>query len=187
MADIALAPKIYNHLMNGRIINREVIDNDNYVMNPMFVQIMDNLAEYEKQYEMCGFNMIKTGDYVYLCEKKASEDLKTDVGMHVQILLLLIGKYLNRKNLSLSKITTLSAGISLAEVEDVGKMEEAIELLDKARVKMNFADAFTKILVRRSIFLEKTTSKSYVLSSIGVKFFEELAPLYARNDNEFTV
>lgn len=171
MANIALASKIYNQLMNGCVINREIIDNDTYIINPMFFEIMDNLVEYEKLYEMCGFNMVKTGDYVYLCEKKATEDLKTDVGMHIQILLLLIGKYLNRRNLSLSKITTLSAGISLTEVEEVEKMEETIELFDKARITMNFKIAFLKILVKRNIFIEKTTSKTYVLSAIGVKFF----------------
>lgn len=182
MVNLDLASKIYNQLMNGRIINREFIDNDNFHLNPLFSEVMDNLAEYEKQYEMCGFKMVKTGEYIYLCENKATEDLKTDVGMHVQILLLLIGKYLNRKNLSLSKITTLSAGISLSEVEEVGKMEEAVELLEKARMTMNFEDAFQKILVRRNIFLVKTTSKRYVLSSIGVNFFEELTPLYSKDE-----
>ena len=181
MNNFPRAPLIYRHLINGRIINREVIQNDSYSTNPLFTEIMDNLEAYKQQYEMNGYKMVHTGDYVYLSENKASEDLKTDVGMHVQVLLLLIGKYLNRRNLSLTKITEISAGLTLKEISDVGKMDETKELFEKLKLKVSFAKAFDNILVKRGIFQVKTSTQCFVLSKIGVRFFDELSPLYASN------
>lgn len=184
MANLKSSVQIFNQLMNGKVINRDKIDNDAYKANPLFTEIMDNLKEYEHQYEMCGFNFINTEKYVYITDQQQSEDLKTDIGMKAQILLLMIGKYLNSKNLSISRITTLSAGITHVELEDIQSMEETVELLERAGLKENFKDNVKNILVDRNILLEKTTSQSYVLSAIGEAFFEELKPLYSQPQSE---
>lgn len=179
MANLSYSIKIYNQLMNGKVINREIIDNDSYQTNFLFTELMDNLEEYKKQYVMCGFDFIANGDYVYIAENQQYEDLKTDMGMKVQILLLIIGKFLNSKQIGLSRIMTLSAGLTLADLEEIQELPDTIELLDKAGFKGSFKDNVKSTLVDRHILLEKTSSKSYVLSAIGRVFFEELKSLYA--------
>ena len=68
MVSLQKSEQIFNTLMNGRIINREIIDNDVLVANPLFNEIMDNLEVYKKQYEMSGFKFLHSGDYVYITE-----------------------------------------------------------------------------------------------------------------------
>jgi len=92
MLNMQLSVKIYDVLMNGRILNRQIIENDTWIANPLFIEIMDNLDDYRKQYEMSGYNFIASGDYVYIAEN-SSDDLKTDISMRAQVLLMLIGKF----------------------------------------------------------------------------------------------
>jgi site-specific DNA-adenine methylase len=175
MVSLQKSEQIFNTLMNGRIINREIIDNDVLVANPLFNEIMDNLEVYKKQYEMSGFNFLHSGDYVYITE---DEKNKTDIAMKAQILLLLIGKYLNNNNYSLQKIKHLNVGLTRSDILGVQAMPETIELLNRAGMGDDVFVQIKNILVERHILLEKTSSESFILSAIGEKFFDELQPLY---------
>lgn len=51
--------EIYDHLMNGRIINkRHLGSHGDFEANPMFEEVIKNLEVYRNQYEMCGFSLI---------------------------------------------------------------------------------------------------------------------------------
>ena len=175
MVNLGNSELIFNTLMNGRIINREMIDNDVLVPNPLFNEIMDHLEDYQKQYEMSGFKFIHSGDYVYITE---DEKNKTDIAMKAQILLLLIGKYLNNNNFSLQKIKHLNAGLTRSDILGIQNMPESLELLNRAGMGDDIYTQIKNILVERHILLEKTSSESFILSAIGEKFFDELQPLY---------
>ncbi|QIO05868.1 condensin complex protein MksE [Acinetobacter shaoyimingii] len=175
MVNLQTSEQIFNTLMNGRIINREKIDNDVLVPEPLFTEIMDNLEAYQKQYEMSGFKFIHSGDYVYITE---DEKNKTDIAMKAQILLLLISKYLNNNNFSLQKIKHLNVGLSRSDILGIRNMQETAELLTRAGMGDDVYVQIKNILVERNILLEKTSSESYILSAIGEKFFDELQPLY---------
>ena len=166
---------IFNTLMNGRVINREVIINDVLVTNPLFTEIMDNLELYQRQYEMSGFKFIHSGNYVYITEDDKS---KTDIAMKAQILLLLIGKYLNNNNFSLKKIKYPNIGLTRSDILGIQAMSESIELLNRAGMGEDVYSQIKSILVERNILLEKTTSDAFILSAIGNEFFDELQPLY---------
>ena len=174
-----LSVKIYDVLMNGRILNRQIIENDTWIANPLFIEIMDNLDDYRKQYEMSGYNFIASGDYVYIAEN-SSDDLKTDISMRAQVLLMLIGKYLNNNNFSLQKLNNLNAGLTLADIEGIQKMEETSELLIRTGLKEDdLLSSIKNILVERHILLEKNNTQVYILSAIGQKFFDDLKNLYS--------
>lgn len=57
-------------------------------------------------------------------------------------------------------------------------MQETAELLNRAGMGDDIYVQIKNILVERKILLEKTSSESYILSTIGEKFFDELQPLY---------
>ncbi|WP_168407136.1 condensin complex protein MksE [Acinetobacter indicus] len=175
MVNLQNSEKIFNTLMNGRIINREMIQNDTLVSDPLFNEIMENLADYKKQYEMCGFKFIHSGDYVYITE---DEKGKTDIAMKAQILLLLIGKYLNNNNFSLQKIKHLNVGLTPSDILGIQNMQETAELLNRAGMGEDVYVQIKNILVERNILLEKTSSETYILSAIGERFFNELLPIY---------
>lgn len=177
------AAKIYSHLINGKVLVREIIQNDNLINNYLFSEVMDNLKAYEDQYAMCGFNFINTGDYVYISDKQPPNDRKTDVGRKAQILLLMVGKYLNSRNLSLTKFSTLSAGITQEELEEIQSIGDNADILVRAGMGNGFLSSFKSNLVERNIVLEKTSSKTYVLSAIGKQFFEELKDLYCVDES----
>ena len=179
MVNMHLSGKIYDVLMNGRILTREIIENDTWVQNPLFTEVMDNLGDYRKQYQMSGYNFLSSGDYIYISED-SSDDLKTDISMRAQVLLMLIGKYLNNNNLSLKKLTNLNAGLTLTDIAGIQAMEETSELLIRTGMKED--DLFSSIkntLVDRNILLEKTSSQAYILSAIGQFFFDDLKNLYS--------
>ena len=184
MIEMQLSVKIYDVLMNGRIINRQILENDHWVNNPLFSEIMDNLDAYRQQYQMSGFCLYSSGDYVYIAEN-ASDDLKTDVSMRAQVLLMLIGKYLNNQNLSLKKLSNLNTGLSLADIAGIQAMPESAELLMRAGMREDdLLSSIKSILVERNILLEKSSSQSYILSAIGEKFYEDLKPLYSQDASE---
>jgi hypothetical protein len=179
MLNMQLSVKIYDVLMNGRILNRQIIENDTWIANPLFIEIMDNLDDYRKQYEMSGYNFIASGDYVYIAEN-SSDDLKTDISMRAQVLLMLIGKFLNNNNFSLQKLNNLNAGLTFADIENIQKMEETSELLIRMGLKENdLLSSIKNILVERHILLEKINTQAYILSAIGQKFFDDLKNLYS--------
>lgn len=180
MLNLQRSEQIFNTLMNGRVINREIIDNDVLVPNPLFNEIMDHLEDYQKQYEMSGFQFVHSGDYVYITEDEKS---KTEIAMKAQILLLLIGKYLNNNNFSLQKIKHLNVGLTRSDITGIQNMPETIELLNRAGMGDDVFSQIKNILVERHILLEKTTSDAFILSAIGEKFFDELQPLYLDLEN----
>ena len=69
--------------MNGKVINKHIINNaSELTLNPLFTEIMDNLADYRKQYQMNGSDFIIKPDFVYindsdvLSEKKSAQAMK---------------------------------------------------------------------------------------------------------------
>ncbi|MDN3442673.1 hypothetical protein QL898_13680 [Psychrobacter sp. APC 3279] len=53
MIDLHSSVEIYDHLMNGRIINkRRLGSHGDFESNPMFEEIIKNLELYKNQYDM---------------------------------------------------------------------------------------------------------------------------------------
>lgn len=185
MANMLKSQLIFNQLMNGKVINRQEIINDCMVVNENFLEIMKNIEEYRLQYQMCGFNFIENENYVYIIDKNRADEPKTDVSMHAQILLVMIGKFLNDNNYSFSKITSIDAGLTLSDIETIQAMSDTEELMERSGMKKDkVLDNIKNILVDRNIMLEKNTSKSFILSEIGIQFYEDLKPMYSQEETE---
>jgi len=185
MVNKRLSKDIYNHLINGKIINRERIENDTFVPNELYSEIMQHEEAYREQYDMCGYNMHIANGYIYLLEKTEKKDLKTDVIMRCYVLLLIIAKHMNDINKSHNQLMSLNGGISKAEIDLLNENSDVKELLKKCDFNSK-DDLFTNIksqLIDRHILLEKTGSHRYVLSQAGKFFFDEISKI---NVNVFT-
>ena len=185
MVNKNLSNQIYNHLINGKVINREKIENDAFVPDELYSEIMQHEEAYREQYDMCGYNMHIANGYIYLLEKVEKKDLKTDVIMRCYVLLLIVAKYMNDINKSHSKLMSLNGGISKAEIDSLNDNPDIKELLKKCDFNSK-DDLFTNIksqLIDRHILLEKTGSQRYVLSHAGKFFFDEISKI---NVNVFT-
>ena len=185
MVNKNFSKQIYNHLINGKVINREKIENDTFVPDELYSEIIQYEEIYREQYDMCGYNMHIANGYIYLLEKNEKKDLKTDVVMRCYVLLLIIAKYMNDINKSHSQLMSLNGGISKAEIDSMNESPDIKELLKKCDFN-NKDDLFTNIksqLIDRHILLEKTGSQRYVLSHAGKFFFDEISKI---NVNIFT-
>ena len=180
MSNLKLSQQIFNHLMNGKIINRsKLANNSSKIENPLFVEIMQNIDAYRLQYQMCGYDFIENVDYIFIREKtENSNDLKTDLTMKICVLLLILAKFLNDKNYKVGKLTELSGGISKDEIDEMEQKEETQELLEKSKFKNGLFNAIEYSLIKRSILLEKPSSGLYILSESGVSFFKDIFNSY---------
>lgn len=185
MVNKNFSKQIYNHLINGKVINREKIENDTFVPDELYSEIIQYEEIYREQYDMCGYNMHIANGYIYLLEKNEKKDLKTDVVMRCYVLLLIVAKYMNDINKSHSQLMSLNGGISKAEIDSLNDNPDIKELLKKCDFNSK-DDLFTNIksqLIDRHILLEKTGSQRYVLSHAGKFFFDEISKI---NVNIFT-
>lgn len=178
MMDKMKSRHIYKHLMNGRILNRSQLNNSGeWIDNPWFTEVMDNIADYRHLYTMSGYRLIEHPNYVYIMDDDGAEN-KTDITMKAYCLLLIIGKYLMMNNYSLDKIASEKAGLSQDDFKQMEKVPYIEEILEKAKFTHKKGDDLfalvQNILVEREIMLEKKSAKLYVLSEAGKNFFAEL-------------
>lgn len=180
MYDINLSSEIFSQLMNGKVINKTILNNSTqFVENPLFNEIMDNLKDYRTQYRMNGVEFVEEVNYVFIRDKTSNRDnFKTDITMRACLLLLLLGKYLTAYNYRISKLTDPSGGITLADIEIIQEMPDTYEILEKANMKNDLYALIKTILIDRHIMLEKPGSQSYILSDSGRAFFDEIVSNY---------
>lgn len=180
MYNAVTSRKIFNELMNGRIVNKMILDNsDSFSTNPLFTEIMDNLDDYRTQYKMSGYDFVESPDYIYIRERAFEKgDLKTDITMKACVLLLLMGKYLTENNYRISKLTDPTGGLTEADFEAIQGMPDTAEILEKSGMKQNFSKSVGSTLIERNIMLQKIGSEAYILSDSGKAFFDEIVEGY---------
>lgn len=175
MVDIKKSVRIYNHLMNGRILNRQILASHGAFENdPLFSELMDNLEDYRRQYQMGGFSLIANADYAYLIKGDSYEIGKTEIAMKAYCLLLLLGKYLTTHNYTLSKLTSEKGGLTQADFHKIEAMPHTQEILERAGMGDDLYRNIKSILIERGVMFEKPSEQKFVLSNAGKAFFDEL-------------
>lgn len=180
MFDARLSQEIFAQLMNGKIINKYVLNNSGELIeNHLHTEIMENLNDYRIQYKMCGCPLVENPTYIFIREQGSQpKDLKTDITMKACVLLLLMGKFLTEHNIRIGKLTESSGGITNADFEVIQQMPETTEILEKAGLNADLQTAIKSVLVDRHILLQKPGSLAYILSDAGKAFFEEIVKNY---------
>ena len=178
--NITLSKRIFSELMNGKIINKHVVNNaSEFSINPLFSEIMDNLPAYKNQYEMNGSDFIVKPDFVYINDSDVLSEKKSPQAMKVIILLVIIGHYLNKHKYSPTKLTCAKTGGLVEEdFTAIESMTYVEEILEKANITKkgdtSFQDKVINILVYRGVMVERPTSKAYILTDAGKAFYEDV-------------
>lgn len=180
MFDTRLSQEIFNQLMNGKVINKnELNNNGEFKENPLFAEIVGNLNDYENQYTMSGYEFVQHPSFIYIRERTSQrEELKIDITMKVCVLLLLIGKYITEQNYRSTKLTDKTGGLSVVDFEGIEDMPDTQEILQKSGMKSGLQAAIKSTLIDRNILLQKPSSQTYILSDAGKAFFEEIIESY---------
>lgn len=175
MFDVNISREIFSLLMNGKLINKSILNNSGeFVNNYLFTEIINNLDDYRTQYKMSGYNLIERSDFFYIRDHHKQEgDLKTDITMKVCVLLLIMGKYLIEHNYRLTRLTDPSGGLSESDFEAMQDMPNTQEILGKSKI-VDLKMAVKSILVDKNILLQKPGSLDYILSDGGRAFFHEI-------------
>lgn len=180
MVNEKLSKEIFDKLMNGRVINKTELNNSGDIKeNLLFTEIMGNSDDYQRQYQMSGYEFVQEPTFIFIREKATNnEDLKTDITMKAYVLLLLIGKFITEQSYQLSKLTEKNGGLSIADFELMEEMSETQEVLQKTGLKNGLYNAVKSVLIDRSILLEQPSSKTYILSDAGKVFFDQIIETY---------
>lgn len=175
LVDMRLSVEIYNHLMNGRIINSQRLgSHGDFETNPMFEEVMQHLEVYTIQYEMCGFSLVANSDFFYIAKGYLNDISKTEIAMKAYCLLLLIGKYMTTQNYKIERLSSAGHGLSLAEINKISLMPDTEEILQRAGLNDDLLKSIKSVLMERQIILENPITQNFVLSASGQVFFEEL-------------
>jgi hypothetical protein len=179
MFDKVLSAEVYNRLMNGKVINKYNIDKKGDKYNDvLFSEIILNLDDYKKQYEMSGFELVSGYNFFYI-RNGITDSIKADVSKKISVLLLVISRHVTKKGYKFDKLSNPKGGITNNELLEIEDLDETKELMEKSEMgKMKFHIAVKRVLVDRGIMLEKVTGE-FILSDAGISFFNDLFSSYS--------
>lgn len=184
MANYTLSKEVYSHLMNGKMLNKHLLDNaGDDTVNPLFIEIIDNKDEYVKQYKMSGYHLviapINDPEYIYIVATGTLDGTKTELAMKAMTMLLVIGQYINHHKFKLSKLTNAkSGGLTQDDFLEMADMPHVKEILEKSKLitkgERTLQDVVIKLLVHRDIMIEVPSKKAYILTNAGHSFYQEI-------------
>lgn len=178
MYDINKSREIYSILNAGKIINRNTLNNAGELMdNALFIELMDNLTHYREIYNGLGYKLIDNVDYFYLNDLNSSDN--DNLAVKIQILLIVIGKYVNQQGYLLNRIYPQSTGLSADDFDRMSEIENLQEILERLKIHANLKskdlkETIKKILVDRGVMFEKPLSGNFVLADSGMDFFKRI-------------
>ena len=181
MIDFNKSAEIFSHLMNGRIINREIMgSHGDFENNLLFSEIMDHREDYNKQYRMAGFNLIENSDYFYIIKGQEFDIAKSQIAMKAYFLLTILSKYATSNNISISKLWSAQGGLSQGELVKIEELRDTKEILERCNLDESLYKNIKVVMVDRDIAYIHPVSQNIVLSNAGKQFFEDI-----KNDFEF--
>lgn len=183
--DMIKSVEIYNELMNGRMINRQIVSEEGeFIPNPLFTEVMDNVRAYTQQYAMSGHTIEYNTDYLYLFRGQAHETSKTELSMKAYILLVVIGHYVNTQGFvttsdrSSSKLSAINGGLTLADIDKIQETPVMKEMLERADMKGDLYKTIKSIMIDRNIMHRHPITQNIILSGAGTHFYDELTRNY---------
>ncbi|WP_339782349.1 hypothetical protein [uncultured Marinobacter sp.] len=172
---------IFREFQNGRIIVREVYDNNRseLVANPLYNLIFSHLSHFRTLYEHLGSELVfnDSGAFFYLKENSDDESEEHDENaFRVQVVLLLIGRYFARSGRDLDYLGRPDAGLKEEDVASMDRDDEYRDILRAARFEKGLLEALEYLDKRNLAF--RCGTQRYFLSTAGMHFLHELVREY---------
>ena len=172
---------IFREFQNGRIIVREVYDNNRseLVANPLYNLIFSHLSHFRTLYEHLGSELVfnDSGAFFYLKENSDDESEEHDENaFRVQVVLLLIGRYFARSGRDLDYLGRPDAGLKEEDVASMDRDDEYRDILRAARFEKGLLEALEYLDKRNLAF--RCGAQRYFLSTAGMHFLNDLVREY---------
>ncbi len=169
-ADLSRA--IYRDLINGRLINKIIIDKDEGIENPLYDEILKNGADYIHLYQNIGYELHQVGDS-FMIRDLDIEDQYLKAAAKVQVLIDLLSRLLQVSGMHPDKLTDISAGLTPDELSSCDKDEEFNMILQACRMDGTLSEEVQTNLIGRKIACLNSKGR-LVLTSGGAAFYEQL-------------
>lgn len=169
---IPKSTEIYKAFVNGRVINRYSIKPDGSTLeSPLFGEIYNNYNAYKQQYQMSGMELVVKDDFYYARDVD-KETSFTDQVKRIQVLLLIIGRFVTQSGALFEKLTHPMGGITDDDLQKIANTAEFAEILAAIEIK-DLVKSIKSNLLDKDI-MEEPRSGRYILSAAGKHFFEEI-------------
>jgi hypothetical protein len=169
-----VSASIYEELTKGRIINRNVYSTKLHTLidNPLFLELRENLEDYENQYLMSGHELIDQGEYFYLVYKKHENNSKQLIKTKVySAIIVLVRCVTHLQSRLFESLKSVNYGVDTSELNDITLPEEYQLILEKAQ-HQSLVKA-VEYLNEKNLLL-KTNRNKFILSSSGLALIEEI-------------
>lgn len=180
----AQSAAIYREFQAGRVIVRDVWDSNRSELrvNPLYNVLYNHLSHFRTFYEHLGSELVfnETGAFFFLKESSDDENEEHDENaFRVQVILLLIGRYLARSGRDLEYLGRPDAGLNEQDLAALAGDEEYQEILRAARFDKGWTDGLDYLDKRNLLF--RAGAGRYFLSSAGFYFLQELVREYEQS------
>ena len=166
--------QIYNELINGWVINKQVMEGDLLVPNPLYDELSSalNREHYIQLYSCIGYELKEMGGCFFLNELNKS-DVLSDAAMRIQVMLVVLVRGTSQLPQLTSIVTTHRAGLTRDQVGKIGMVDEYQQMLRAVGLKGSFEKEVENILVMRKLAYWSHLDR-LVLSTGGVALVERM-------------
>ncbi|MGB0662186.1 MAG: condensin complex protein MksE [Pontibacterium sp.] len=173
MINMLLSQKIYQELVNGRVINEVSYCSDGSLEpNDLYEELFRNYDTYYREhYESIGYELVPRNGFMFIRSLERNE-LYSEVAMKIQSLLMVLARGVQELGYEFALLTTHDAGVSDKLLEQIDT-EEKRDILRACGLKGGLIDESRRVLEARNIAY-RNAKGCLVLSVAGNGFFNEV-------------
>ncbi|MFK5985631.1 MAG: hypothetical protein QM479_09410 [Pseudomonadota bacterium] len=165
--------KIYTDLINGRIINKMLLEQQQLLPNPDYSELFSNLEAYVELYRNIGFELVFRESFFFIRDLDLGDSYK-ETAIKIQVLLLILSRKITEEGFGYDLLENEIAGISLEQLDKYSNQEDVQQLILTAKMgKKTLTEAVRDVLIERRIMAVNAT-KRYILTDAGKYFFKQL-------------
>jgi len=168
-----LSPMIFQEFMNGRMINKIVLNdiNGEPTKNTLFEEITGHIETYIEVYKCCGFDLVRNGESFFIRERGLKQ--YDENAMNAMVLLDCIYRGALSIGTNPSILRELSLGLPVDQLDKIQAIPDINLVLKSCGFQKNLlVDVKASLVNRKLAYI--TNTNSLVLSDAGIAFIDEL-------------
>ena len=167
--------RIYADLINGRIINKSYLEQDEnqLIPNADYSELFTNLESYTELYRNIGFELVFRDSFFFIRDLHLGDTYK-EMAIKIQVSLLILARKITAAGFGYELLENENAGISAQLLEEISQQDDVKQLILAARLaKKTLYEVVKDVLLERRI-MEKNAHQRYILTDAGKYFFKQL-------------
>lgn len=173
MIQSEMSQKIYFYLINGRIINKSIISEAQWIPNPDYTELFSNLEKYTELYRNIGFELVFRDSFFFIRDLNLGDTYK-ETAIKIQVILLIMARKITETGFGYDLLENENSGISAQQLDEFSTQEDVKHLITAAKLgKKTLHEVVKDVMLERNI-MNKNAHGRYILSDAGKYFFSQL-------------